>query len=120
MSIDNDIASRAKIDAEGTGFTQDDDDLLPNGTQSVWAAPDNANGFPPHWIFGSPEKLIDSRVLETEMSNQRRDLSFKEFDERLRDFLSLCLPNEAIRYEDPILVSLLSNKGYNKVYNDIL
>jgi hypothetical protein len=35
------------------------------------------------------------------------DASFKEFDERIRDFLSLLyLPDEAIRYEDPIQVIL--------------
>lgn len=94
MAIDSNITACAKIEAELDEINSDHSD-----THNFWAAPDNANGNSPHWIFGSPEKPINSRALEME------NLSFKEFDERLRDFLSLCLPNEAIRYEDPILVS---------------
>ena len=74
---------------------------------SVWAAPDNINGDSdaPQWIFGSPKTPINSRTLETDMCAQGNP-SFIEFDDWLRDFLSLCLPDEAIRYEDLILVSL--------------
>jgi hypothetical protein len=103
MAIDNDVAARARIDAEvaelEAGVSTEAVHV------SVWAAPDNINGHSPHWIFGSPEKPIDSRILETDMCAQGNP-SFKEFNERLRDFLSVCLPYEAIRYEDPILVSL--------------
>lgn len=105
MAIDNDIAARAKIKAEAE--TNNDDfkaDSQPNLVQSVWAAPENIDGQSPHWKFGSPEKPINSRALETEMPTLC-NLSFKEFDDRLRDFLSLCLPTEVIRYEDPIVVS---------------
>lgn len=105
MAIDNDAAAReleAKINS--TDFKEDcASELSPNLGQSAWAAPDNVSGHSPHWIFGSPENPINSHILETEMSAQG-DASFKEFDERLRDFLSLCLPHEAIRYEDLILV----------------
>jgi hypothetical protein len=101
MAIDDDVAAHARIEAEATeaGISTKAVDM------SVWAAPDNVNGHSPHWIFGSPEKPIDSRILETDMCAQGNP-SFKEFNVRLRDFLSLCLPDEAIRYEDPILVSL--------------
>ena len=106
MAIDNDAAAReAKI---SSAVFEEDDELSRNLGKPVWAAPDNLNGHPSHWIFGSPEKPINSRTLETEMSDQG-DASFKDFDERLRDFLSLHLPDEAIRYEDPILVILNMN-----------
>lgn len=101
MAVDNDVAARARINAEvaEAGIT------TRAVHKSAWTAPNNANGQSPHWIFGSPEKPTNSRILETDMCAQGNPL-FKEFDERLRDFLSLCLPNEAIRYEDPIFVSL--------------
>ena len=109
MTIDNDAAScEAKI--SHSADSKEDDELSPNlgKSESVWAAPDNVNGHSPHWIFGSPEKPINSRTLESEMSESAQgDASFKEFDERLRDYLSLLyLPDEAIRYEDSILVIL--------------
>jgi hypothetical protein len=103
MTIDNDAAAReAKI---SSADFKEGDELSPNLGQSVWAAPDNVNGHSPHWIFGSPENPINSLTLEIDMSAQG-DASFKEFDERLRDFLSLYLPDEAIQYEDLILVIL--------------
>jgi len=97
MAIDNDVAARARIDAEAAegGVVH----------PSVWAAPDPVSGHSPHWMFGAPERPINSRLLERDMCVQGHS-SFKEFDERLRDFLFVCLPNEAIRYEDPISVSL--------------
>ena len=98
MAIDDDITARAKLEAEAEISSEGDFESLPD---PLWAAPDNTNGDS-HWIFGSPKKPINSRALETEMPN----VSFKEFDERLRDFLPMCLPNKAIRYEDPIQVSL--------------
>jgi len=103
MAIDHDFAARAKIEADAE--VNSEEDLLPNLARSIWAAPDSVDGHSPHWEFGSPEKPINSRALETEMS-ALGDASFKEFDERLRDFLSSCLPDEAIQYEDPILVSV--------------
>jgi hypothetical protein len=103
MAIDTDVAARARIDAKAA------EARISNETvhMSVWAAPDNVNGDSdtPHWIYGSPETPINSRTLETDMCAQGNP-SFMEFDDRLRDFLSLCFPDEAIRYEDPILVSL--------------
>jgi hypothetical protein len=95
-----------KIKADAEVNSEDfKEDSLPNLAQSIWAAPDSVDGCSPHWKFGSPEKPINSRALETEMS-ALGDTSFKEFDEHLRDFLSSCLPDEAIQYEDPILVSV--------------
>lgn len=110
MAVDNDVAARAKIEAEA-GLNEDFKEVTlfeSNHDQSVWAAPKNIDGYSPHWKFGSPEKPINSRALETEISllHPSHDSSFKEFDEHLRDFLSLCLPDEAIQYEDPIVVSL--------------
>ena len=103
MAIDNDAAAReSKI---SSAHLKEDDELSHNLGKSVWAAPDNVNGHSPHWIFGSPENPINSRILKTEMSAQG-GASFNGFDERLRDFLSLYLPDEVIRYEDPILVIL--------------
>ena len=109
MMIDNHAATCARPLSEAkirSADFKEDDELSPNLDQSVWAAPDNVDGRSPHWIFGSPENPINSHTLETEMSAQGHGdaASFKEFDERLRDFLSLILPDEAIRYEDPILV----------------
>ena len=103
MTIDTDAAARELEAKISSADFKEDCELSPNLGKSVWAAPDNVSGHSPHWIFGSPENPINSHTLETEMSAQG-DVSFKEFDERLRDFLSLCLPHEAIRYEDLILV----------------
>ncbi|KDR80463.1 hypothetical protein GALMADRAFT_92870 [Galerina marginata CBS 339.88] len=106
MAIDNDIAARAKIAAEaGISSGDFEEDSLPILARSAWAAPNNVDGQSPHWKFGSPEKPINSRALDTETSGLD-DSSIKDFDERLRDFLSSCLPDEAIRYEDPILIRL--------------
>ena len=103
MAIDTDVAARARIDANvGEAGISTEPEVV---HLSAWAAPNNLKGLPPHWKFGSPEKPVNSCILETDMCAQGNP-SFKEFDERLRDFLSLCLPDEAIRYEDPILVSL--------------
>jgi hypothetical protein len=103
MAIDHDFAARAKIEADAE--VDSEEDLLPNHARSIWAAPDSVDGHSPHWKFGSPENPINSRALETEMSVLGA-ASFKEFDEHLRDFLSSCLPGEAVQYEDPILVSV--------------
>src|SRR5712671_2691196 len=103
MALDNDIAARARIEAEA-GVNSEDfkENSFPNLAQSVWAAPDNVNGHTPHWKFGSPERPLNSHVLETEILAPY-DLPFKEFDERLRDFLASCLPDEVIQYEDQIM-----------------
>ncbi|KDR73369.1 hypothetical protein GALMADRAFT_72471, partial [Galerina marginata CBS 339.88] len=106
MAIDNDVAARAKIAAEaGISSGDFEEDSLPILAQSAWAAPNNVDGQSPHWKFGSPEKPINSRALDTEISGLG-DSTIKDFDERLRDFLSSCLPDEAIRYEDQILIRL--------------
>lgn len=104
MAVDNDAMEHCAQAAERSADFEEDNKSSPNCGQSVWAAPDNINGHTPHWIFGSPVngKPINSRTVETDMS----DALFKEFDEKLRDFLSLCLPDEAIRYEDAVLVML--------------
>lgn len=109
MAIDMDVAACARIDNEAAeaGIST----TAVRMSESAWAAPNNVDGHSPHWIFGSPEKPIDSRILETDMRAQGNP-SFKEFDERLRNFLSLCLPDEVIQYEDPILVSLNTHYRY--------
>ena len=120
MTIDNDAAAKK---LSHTDF-KEDDELSPNLGQSeslaVWAPPDNVNGHSPHWIFGSPENPINSYTLETKISTQG-DESFKKFDERLRDFLSLYLPDEAIRYEDPILVIsiYISHHYYLQLFSEL-
>ncbi len=101
MAVDTDVAACARINAE----SEVDTETVHMSVWGLWAAPDNVNGHSPHWKFGSPEKPINSHTLEVDMCAQSNP-SFKEFDEWLRDFLSMCLPDEAIRYEDPILVSL--------------
>ncbi len=105
MAIDNNVAAHAAEAEISNEDFEEDSEAVPKLAQSVWAPPNGVDGHSPHWIFGSPEKPINTRAVEPEMSNLN-DLSFKDFDERLRDFLSICLPDEAIRYEDPILVSL--------------
>jgi hypothetical protein len=105
MAVDNDVAARARILNAKSEIDTETDNISVWG---LWAAPDNVHGLSPHWTFGSPEKPINSRTLEMDMCAQG-NLSFKEFDERLRDFLSVCLPDEAIQYEDPILVSPIDN-----------
>ncbi|KAG5650062.1 hypothetical protein H0H81_000906 [Sphagnurus paluster] len=106
MAIDNNAAACAKIDAEAEiSYDDFEEDGSMDLGQSIWAALDTLNGHSPHWKFGSPGKPTNSRTLETKMSSLD-DSSFKEFDERLRDFISLCIPDEALHYEDLILTWL--------------
>jgi hypothetical protein len=107
MAIDGDVAARAKIKAEADEDFEEDSEsaLKPAPSVSSWAPPDGIDGHSPHWIFGSPGNPINTRAIGPGMSDLDNP-SFKDFDNRLRDFLSVCLPDEAIRYEDPISVSL--------------
>ncbi len=95
MAIDGDVAARAKIKAEADEDFEESA-LKPDLSVSSWAPPDGINGHSAHWMFGSPEKPINTRAIGPGMSDLENP-SFKDFDERLRDFLSVCLPDEAIR-----------------------
>jgi len=63
MAIDNDVMAHARIDAESVISTE----IVHVSVLGLWAAPDNVNEHPPHWIFGSPEKPVNSHTLETDM-----------------------------------------------------
>lgn len=57
------------------------------------------------WKFGSPEnKRTTSRILETNLAPT--DHNYKSFDQRLRAFIANSLPEDALRYEDEIHVSI--------------
>jgi hypothetical protein len=55
------------------------------------------------WIFGSPEQKVNFRVLVEDRSRTNRE--YRNLDQRLRDFIALHFPEEALSYEDEIFVS---------------
>jgi hypothetical protein len=58
------------------------------------------------WKFGSPEgKRTNSRTLEANFAPLNHDYDL--FDQRLRKFIADSLPEEALRHEDEVYVSLL-------------
>lgn len=58
-----------------------------------------------HWQLGSPEgKRSNLRVMSAELGSER--VEYRRLDERVRDFIACHMPEEAVRYEEDIHVSL--------------
>lgn len=57
------------------------------------------------WKFGSPEgRRTTSHILEANLAPL--DHNYDSFDQRLRAFIANSLPEDALRYEDEIYVSI--------------
>ena len=58
-----------------------------------------------HWQLGSPEgKKSNLRVMSAELGRVHEE--YRCLNERVRDFVATQIPEEALRYEDDIHVSL--------------
>jgi hypothetical protein len=60
-----------------------------------------------HWQLGSPEgKKSNLRVMSAELGREHEE--YRCLDERVRDFIACHMPEEAMRFEDDIHVSLFT------------
>lgn len=86
MAVDNDKQARLDSDAP------DDEDVDLDLTSQSWQ-------------LGSPEgKKLNLRVMSAELGRVHEE--YRCLDEKVRDFVACQKPDEAMRYEDDILVSL--------------
>lgn len=93
MAVDNDNLARLNL------ATLDDDDDM-DELRDIDAKVDSR-----HWQLGSLEgKKSNLRVMSTELGREHKE--YRRLDENLRDFITLHMPEEAMRYEDDIYVSL--------------
>lgn len=87
MAIDNDVQAR-QVASEGEAEeveTTNEADLQ-------------------QWKFGSPEgKRTNLRVLAEDRSRTHKE--YCDLDQRLRDFIAVHFPEDALSYEDEIYVS---------------
>jgi hypothetical protein len=89
MAVDNDHLAQLNSDA-----SDDDVDL------EVDPEPESQQ-----WQLGSPEgKKSNLRVMSAELGSGREE--YRCLDERVRDFIACHMPEEAMRYEEDIYVSL--------------
>jgi hypothetical protein len=93
MAVDNDNLARLNLD------TIDDDDDM-DELRTI-----DANVDSRHWQLGSLEgKKSNLRVMSAELGREHKE--YRRLDENVRDFITLHMPEEAMRYEDDIYVSL--------------
>lgn len=91
MAVDNNNLAQLNSD------DSDDSDLNVD--------PDMDSEESQHWQLGSPEgKKSNLRVMSAELGSEREE--YKRLDERVRDFIACHMPEEAMRYEEDIHVSL--------------
>ena len=84
MAVDNDNLARLHSDAPG---------------------PDNEDIDLQHHQLGSPDgKKSNLRVMSAELGKVREE--YRSLDEKVRDFVATQMPEEALRYEEDIHVSL--------------
>lgn len=97
MAVDNDNLAQLNSDDSES----DDSDL-----KLCDVDPDmNPESGSQHWQLGSPEgKKSNLRVISAELGSEREE--YRRLDERVRDFITCHMPEEAMRYEDDIHVSL--------------
>ena len=94
-AVDNDNLARLNLD------TLDDDDDM-DELRDIGANVDSQ-----HWQLGSLEgKKSNLRVMSTELGREHKE--YRHLDENVRDFITLHMPEEAMRYEDDIYVSLFT------------
>lgn len=95
MAIDNDNRARLNLD------TLDDDDDM-DKLHDV-----DANVDLRHWQLGSLEgKKSNLHVMSAELGREHKE--YRRLDENVRDFITFHMPEEAMRYEDDIYVSLFA------------
>jgi hypothetical protein len=57
-----------------------------------------------HWRLGSPDRSVSVRRIEVE---KRGNLSFRNFDMRLREYIARHHPSHSVRLEQEIKVSTI-------------
>ena len=68
------------------------------------------------WQLGSPEgKKSNLRVMSAELGSEHEE--YRCLDERVRDFVACHMPEEAMRYEEDIHVSLISTDSSGAGYS---
>lgn len=93
MAINHDIQARQIVSEGNSGPDEEVTDLR-------------------QWKFGSPEQKVNFRVLVEDRSRTNRE--YRNLDQRLRDFIALHFPEEALSYEDEITVSSFAcSEKYN-------
>ena len=69
-----------------------------------------------HWHLGSPEgKKSNLRVMSAELGSNQEE--YRCLDERVRDFIACHMPEEAMRYEEDIYVSLSTDFTGSSFFN---
>ena len=103
MAVDNNDLAQLNSDA-----SDDDVDLeVDPGSESQ------------HWQLGSPEgKKSNLRVMSAELGNEREE--YRCLDERVRDFIACHMPEEAMRYEEDIHVSLFTDFTREQFIHSVL
>jgi hypothetical protein len=72
-----------------------------------------------HRQLGSPEgKKSNLRVVSAELGSEREE--FRRLDERVRDFIACHMPEEAMRYEEDIYVSLSTDFTREHLFHSVL
>jgi hypothetical protein len=109
MAVDNDNLARLNSDDSEDGNVKLLCDVDPN--MSV-----DSESESQHWQLGSPEgKKVNLRVMSSELGSEREE--YRDLDERVRDFIACHMPEEAMRYEEDIHVSLFSGfTSFHSVY----
>jgi len=97
MAVDNDNLARLNSDD-----SEDSDLKLCDVDPDVSVDSESESQ---HWQLGSPEgKKVNLRVMSAELGSEREE--YRHLDERVRDFIACHMPEEAMRYEEDIHVSL--------------
>lgn len=93
MAVDNDnLAQLNSDDLDNSDLTLCDMDM-------------DSQSESQHWRLGSPEgKKSNLRVMSAELGSSREE--YRGLDGRIRDFIARHMPEEAMRYEEDIHVSL--------------
>jgi hypothetical protein len=95
MAVDNDNLAQLNLD------TLDDDNDM-DELRDV-----DVNVDSRHWQLGSLEgKKSNLRVMSAELGREHKE--YRCLDENVRDFITLHMPEDAVRYEDDIYVSLFT------------
>jgi hypothetical protein len=103
MAVDNDNLARLNLN------TLDDD----NDMDELHDIDTNVDSR--HWQLGSLEgKKSNLRVMSAELGREHKE--YRRLDENVRDFITLHMPEEAMRYEDDIYVSLFTDESQSINY----
>jgi uncharacterized protein YcbK (DUF882 family) len=103
MAVDNDNLARLNLN------TLDND----NDMDELHDIDTNVDSR--HWQLGSLEgKKSNLRVMSAKLGREHKE--YRRLDENVRDFITLHMPEEAMRYEDDIYVSLFTDESQSINY----